>query len=118
HQAALVDSMDQPVVLIGISAPTPRGPEIFVGAAPQREGEPQAAVDAVLDAVAKWMLQAPSGHPEPSHEGGRRAHLEEMRHFVRSGAKAPLEAPVRQTDHGSPADPHTAALDAVPATEP
>ncbi|HEX9247766.1 MAG TPA: hypothetical protein VGA35_16535 [bacterium] len=118
HQAALVDSMDQPVVLIGISAPTPRGPELFIGAAPQREGEPQAAVNAVLDAVAKWMLQAPAGHPEPSSEGGRRAHLEMMRHFVRSGAPAPLEAPFRQTDHGSPADPQAAALDAAPAAEP
>ena len=118
HQAALVDSMDQPVVLIGISAPTPRGPEIFIGAAPQPEGEPQAAVNAVLDAVAKWMLQAPAGHPETSPEGNRRARLEAMRHFVRSGAKAPLEAPVRQTPGGSPADPEAEALDAAPATEP
>ena len=118
HQAALIDSMDQPVVLIGISAPTPRGPEIFIGAAPQREGEPQAAVNAVLDAVAKWLLQAPAGHPEPSPEGDRRAHLEMMRHFVRSGAKAPLEAPFRQTDHGSPVDLQTAAPDAAPPAEP
>ena len=118
HQAALIDSMDQPVVLIGISAPTPRGPEIFIGAAPLREGEPQAAVNAVLDAVAKWMLQAPAGHPEPSPEGDRRAHLEAMRHFVRSGAKAPLEAPLRQTGHSSPVDLQRAALDAAPAVEP
>ncbi|HTD48096.1 MAG TPA: hypothetical protein VK881_12595 [bacterium] len=115
HQAALIDSMDHPVVLIGISAPTPRGPEIFIGAAPQRQGEPQAAVNAVLDAVAKWLLQAPAGHPEPSPEGDRRAHLEMMRHFVRLGAKAPLEAPFRQTDHGSPADPPTGAADAEPS---
>src|SRR5207302_1623384 len=93
HQAALVDSMDQPVVLIGISAPTPRGQEIFIGAAPQREAEPQAAVNAVLDAVAKWMIQAPAGHPEPSPEADRRAQLETMRHFVRSGANAPRGPP-------------------------
>lgn len=118
QQAALVTYMDQPVVLISISAPTPRGPEVFIGAAPQRDGEPQAAVDAVLDAVAKWLAHAPAGRPEPSTEGDRRAHLEAMRHFARSGAKTPPEPPFRQTVRAAPADAQTPAPDGAPATEP
>jgi sRNA-binding regulator protein Hfq len=88
HQVSLTTCMDRPLVLVGITAGGPRGPEAFVGAAFQREGASDAAVTAALDAVTKWLLQASFGGLEAGMQGDRRAHLEAMRHFARAGGQS------------------------------
>jgi sRNA-binding regulator protein Hfq len=87
HQVSLTTYMDRPLVLVGIAASTPRGQEVFVGAAFQREREATAAVAAALDAVTKWLLHAARHGAEAAIESDRRARLEAMRHFVRAGGR-------------------------------
>ena len=93
QQVALTTCMDHPVVLVGISAQSSRGPEVFIGAAPQRESAAEAAVNAALDAVTKWVLHSTFGPADQIGEGDRRAHLEAMRHYARAGA-GPRSEPV------------------------
>jgi sRNA-binding regulator protein Hfq len=85
QQVALTSFLDHPVVLVGITVNSPRAAEVFIGVAPQQEGTLDAAVIATLDAVTKWILHTATAGPAPAVEGDRRARLEAMRHFVRSG---------------------------------
>ena len=102
QQVSTTTCMDRPVVLVGISAQTPRGPEVFVGAAPQRRGAPEAAVHAALDAVAKWIRHASFGGSAPAAGGDRRAHLEAMRHRLHAGAVPRGEWPLPSDPSADP----------------
>jgi host factor-I protein len=104
QQVSLTTCMDRPLVLVGITAGGPRGPEAFVGAAFQREGTSDAPVAAALDAVTKWLLRVAFDAPEAGMEEDRRAHLEAMRHFARAHPRdssispSPVLAPVAPSD--------------------
>lgn len=104
QQVSLTTCMDRPLVLVGITAGGPRGPEAFVGAAFQREGTSDAPVAAALDAVTKWLLRVAFDAPEVGMEEDRRAHLEAMRHFARAHPRdssispSPVLAPVAPSD--------------------
>jgi len=109
QQVSLTTCMDRPLVLVGITAGGPRGPEAFVGSAFQREGTSDAPVAAALDAVTKWLLRVAFDAPETGMEGDRRARLEAMRHFARAHPRdsaisaSPVVGPV------APADPSLSA---------
>jgi sRNA-binding regulator protein Hfq len=92
--------MDRPLVLVGITAGGPRGQEVFVGSAFQREGTSDAPVAAALDAVTKWLLRAAFEGSDAGIHVDRRSRLEAMRHFARSGGRSrpdplPSSAPAR-----------------------
>ncbi len=124
HQVSLTTCMDRPLVLVGITAGGPRGQEAFVGAAFQREGASDAAVAAALDAVTKWLLQATFNGPEVEMQGDRRAHLEAMRHFARSGGRSrpdPLPSPepasASPESTGAGQAPHPPAIETLRPAE-
>jgi host factor-I protein len=118
HQVSLTTCMDRPLVLVGITAGGPRGPEAFVGAAFQREGTSDAPVAAALDAVTKWLLRVAFDAPEAGIEEDRRAHLEAMRHFARAHPRdsgispSPVRAPVAPSDPPLPV-PNPPVIDGV-----
>lgn len=118
QQVSLTTCMDRPLVLVGITAGGPRGPEAFVGAAFQREGTSDAPVAAALDAVTKWLLRVAFETPEVGMEEDRRAHLEAMRHFARAHPRdssispSPVLAPVAPSDPTLPAS-NPSAIDGV-----
>jgi sRNA-binding regulator protein Hfq len=100
QQVSLTTCMDRPLVLVGITAGGPRGQEVFVGSAFQREGTSDAPVAAALDAVTKWLLRAAFEGSDAGIHVDRRSRLEAMRHFARSGGRSrpdplPSSAPAR-----------------------
>jgi sRNA-binding regulator protein Hfq len=108
QQVCAVTLLDRPVALVALSVPTPRGPEICIGAALQND-VPEGVVDAALDAVTKWLLRM--AFAASLQDEDRRQQLESMRHFIRAAERGGLAL---LAPHGSPE--HT--LEVFPETSP
>jgi len=115
QHVSVTTCMDRPLVLVGITVGGPGGQDAFVGAAFPRDDSSDAAVAAALDAVTKCVLRAAFETPEAAAHGDRRAHLEAMRRYARSGrgghpnavetTERPPEAPEPSGRGGSAPEP-------------
>ena len=110
EQVSLTTFLDRPAALVGVSLTTPSGPLTAIGAALEEDGVSDAVIVAVLDGMAKLLLQTARTPVDVPRAGDRRAQLDAMRHFMRAaerpGHAAPASAGQEDTaPESAPEDP-------------